>query len=43
VYQRSEFLAERKAALEAWAAHVTQAEVAGNVVPLRLAVTKGAA
>jgi integrase len=27
IYQRGEFLAERKAALEAWAAHVTQTEV----------------
>ena len=31
VYQRAEFLAERKAALEAWAAHVTRMdEAAGN-------------
>ncbi len=36
VYQRAEFLAERKAALEAWAAHVTRADEAdgnpGNVI-----------
>jgi integrase len=38
VYQRAEFLAERRAALDAWAAHVLAAAKgeapAGNVVPL---------
>ena len=41
VYQRAEFLAERKAALDAWAAHVTAAaegrEAPGNVVTLKQA------
>ena len=37
IYQRGEFLAERKAALEAWAAQVTHTEPAGNVVRLRIA------
>jgi hypothetical protein len=39
VYQRNEFLAERKAALDAWALHVLRAADgtagAGNVVRLR--------
>ena len=39
VYQRHDFLAEREAALNAWAAHVLAvgeaAEAAGNVIPLR--------
>lgn len=41
VYQRAEFLAERRAALDAWAAHVLRAAEgkpeAGNVVALRTA------
>ena len=36
IYQRGEFLAERKAALDAWARHVTQDQFQTNVVPLRL-------
>jgi integrase len=37
VYQRGEFLTERRAALEAWATFVTQDKVAGNVLQLRSA------
>ena len=37
IYQRGEFLTERKAALEAWATFVTQTEPVGNVVQLRTA------
>lgn len=37
VYQRHDFAAERKAALAAWAAHVTGTEPADNVVPLQRA------
>ena len=35
VYQRHDFAAERRKALEAWAEHVTGAAVGGNVVRLR--------
>jgi integrase len=38
IYQRNEFLAERMAALDAWAAHVTGVEPAGNVVRLARAL-----
>jgi integrase len=42
VYQRAEFLAERRAALDAWAAHVLRAAegkaTADNVVTLRQAI-----
>lgn len=36
VYQRHDFAAERRKALEAWADYVTGAEVGGNVVRLRI-------
>jgi integrase len=35
IYQRHEFLRERAAALDAWAAHVTSDKLEGNVVSLR--------
>jgi hypothetical protein len=37
VYHRHDFAAERRAALDAWAAHVTCAAPGGNVVPLQRA------
>jgi hypothetical protein len=43
VYQRHDFAAERRKALEAWAEHVTGAASGGNVVPLeRVAVREPA-